>query len=131
MKKMLFIIGFIFCLILLSSCDNDKKSAKLRRTTYVINSSIQNASFETGDVTGWDGDFESYIAVEDPTKIHNSDGRYFVKSSKMNVGNLISTTFTLNDTGYISFLIGAGNGECMVEIYSNNQLIKSIKNPYF
>lgn len=125
MKK-LFIILFLLTLIPLFGCDNENEEI-----TYVNNPSIDNHSFETGDLSGWKGKIGIFTVEEDLTKRYNSDGRYFIKGSKEEKGTIETKEFILEDTGYVSFLIGAGQGECYIEFYVDGTLTKTVNNLYF
>lgn len=124
MKRILFLLAFL-CMFCLASCDKEEEK------TYVNNPAIENHSFETGDLSGWTGEKDYFTLEEDLTKMYNSDGRYFIKSISGEISTLTSTEFILEDTGYVSFLIGAGAGDCRVEFYVDGTLTKSVKNPYF
>lgn len=125
MKKICILLTVLGVFILMG-CKEDTKTK-----VYINNPAIDNHSFETGDLVGWKEDSSCFTLEEDLTKMYNSDGRYFAKSSSINKGTLLSKEFVLGDTGYVSFLIGAGEGECYVEFYVDGVLTKTINNPYF
>ncbi len=125
MKKatIVFSVAVLLCMtVLLGACGNEQ--------TFKYKASMANAGFERGDLSGWTatGDFE---VKESPNKAVKQDGRYYVQSSADGKGELVSSTFILQDTGYVSFLIGAGEGDCYVEIYVDGVAVKKVTNPYF
>lgn len=125
-RKIFAVAAAAACLIIafmLVSCNTDKQ-------TYAYYATIPNAGFERGDLSGWtvDGDF---TVQESSNKTLRQNGRYYAQSSNVGKGEITSSRFTLQDTGYISFLIGAGNGDCYVAVYADNVLVKKISNPYF
>lgn len=125
MKKRLFVFTLLLlvCMMaLFTACSKEERA-------YVYEASISNPGFERGDFSGWTvtGGFE---VVESPNKSEKNEGRYFAKSSANGKGELVSEKFVLQDTGYVSFLIGAGDGDCYVAIYSGDTMIKQVCNPY-
>jgi len=83
---------------------------------------IDNPSFETGDLTGWtvvEGDAFTDAAVSDATGwgwgcCFNPEGTHYLwgaatAGGDTPTGRMWSSTFTLQGTGEISFLIGGGN----------------------
>lgn len=125
MKKFLliFVVSLLVCMaVLLSACSEEERE-------YAYKASIENAGFERGDLSGWtvEGVFE---IKESPNKKAKQDGRYYVQSTADGKGELTSGSFKLQDTGYVSFLIGAGDGDCYVAIYADGVMVKQVYNPY-
>lgn len=103
---------------------------------------IQNPSFETGDTSGWmilEGNAFTPASVVPSDQLYWDDrsvyavGDYYVDGSnngaipESNTGSMRSSKFTLGGDGYISFMMGAGNGECYVAICdaeTDEELIK-------
>ena len=96
---------------------------------YVYSPAIENAYFERGDLTGWTvtGDFS---VTEDPDGRLGAETRYLAQSSAEGTGELVSSSFTLGGTGYLSFLIGAGDG-CYVDVCEGDAVLLRVENPYF
>ncbi len=109
---------------------------------------IQNGGFENGDLTGWkilEGTALSRAAIVPTTQLYWSDrsvygeGEYYLDGSNNGAiqesltGAIRSTKFTLGGDGFISFMIGAGNGGSYVALCDGNtdeELIK-VYNEYF
>lgn len=97
---------------------------------------VRNFSFETGDLTGWtytvaDGSVDFGRIVEDdcywsnPDKGFNKEGKYLFTgietasggNQETGMGTLKSSTFTLKQNGWISFLLGgAHNVSCGLRV---------------
>lgn len=109
---------------------------------------IVNGGFETGDLTGWlilDGTAISRAGVVPTSQYYWGDrsvygeGEYYFDGSNNGAiqesltGAIRSTKFTLGGDGYISFMIGCGNGGSYVALCDGNtdeELIK-VTNDYF
>ena len=109
---------------------------------------IVNGGFETGDLTGWlilDGTAISRAGIVPTTQYYWGDrsvygeGEYYFDGSNNGatqeslLGAIRSTKFTLGGDGYISFMIGCGNGGSYVALCDGNtdeELIK-VTNDYF
>ena len=112
------------CMTIASACKEESR-------TYVYAAAIENAGFERGDLSGWSATGDAFSVSEDSDGSKGAEGRFYLKGSAEKIGELRSETFVLQDTGYISFLIGAGEGDCYVGFYVDNTLVKSVTNPYF
>lgn len=92
---------------------------------------IVNGGFETGDLTGWlilDGTAISRAGIVPTSQRYWDDravygeGEYYFDGSNNGAtqenltGSIRSTKFTLGGDGYISFMIGAGNGGSYVAL---------------
>ncbi len=109
---------------------------------------IVNGGFETGDLTGWlivDGTAISRAGVVPTSQYYWDDrsvygeGEYYFDGSNNGAtqesltGAIRSTKFTLGGDGYISFMIGCGNGGSYVALCdgkTDEELIK-VTNDYF
>ena len=109
---------------------------------------IQNPGFESGDLSGWvilDGTALSRAAIVPTTQYYWTDravygeGEYYLDGSNNGAiqenltGAIRSSKFTLGGDGYISFMIGSGNGGSYVALCDANtdeELIK-MENEYF
>ena len=109
---------------------------------------IQNGGFETGDLTGWvilDGTALTRAAIVPTTQYYWTDravygeGEYYLDGSNNGTiqesltGAIRSSKFTLGGDGYISFMMGSGNGGSYVALCDGNtdeELIK-VENTYF
>lgn len=109
---------------------------------------IQNGGFETGDLTGWvilDGTALTRAAVVPTSQLYWSDrsvygeGEFYLDGSNNGTiqesltGAIRSSKFTLGGDGYISFMMGAGNGGSYVALCdgsTDEELIK-VENTYF
>lgn len=109
---------------------------------------IQNGGFETGDLTGWvilDGTALTRAAIVPTSQYYWSDravygeGEYYLDGSNNGTiqenltGAIRSSKFTLGGDGYISFMMGCGNGGSYVALCDGNtdeELIK-VENTYF
>lgn len=109
---------------------------------------IINGGFETGDLTGWlivDGTAFSRAGVVPTSQYYWGDrsvygeGEYYFDGSNNGatqenlLGAIRSTKFTLGGDGYISFMIGSGNGGSYVALCdgaTDEELIK-VTNDYF
>lgn len=120
----LLVLTCILAATMFVGCSNDKRG-------YAYKAAIPNAGFERGDLSGWTVTGDAFSVEESANKSLGQDGRFYVKSSKEGKGELTSAKFTLKDTGYVSFLIGAGEGDCYVAVYADDVLVKEISNPYF
>ena len=96
---------------------------------------IQNGSFETGDLTGWmtlEGTAISRAGVVPTTQRYWTDravygeGEYYFDGSNNGtiaenlLGAIRSSKFTLGGDGIISFMIGSGNGGSYVALCDGN-----------
>ena len=96
---------------------------------------IQNGSFETGDLTGWvilDGTALTRAAIVPTTQYYwtdrmvYGDGEYYLDGSNNGaiaenlLGAIRSSKFTLGGDGYITFMIGSGNGGSYVALCDAN-----------
>lgn len=96
---------------------------------------IENGGFETGDLSGWlilDGTAISRAGVVPTSQRYWDDravygeGEYYFDGSNNGAtqesltGAIRSTKFTLGGDGYISFMIGAGNGGSYVALCDGN-----------
>ena len=96
---------------------------------------IQNGSFETGDLTGWvtlEGTALTRAAIVPTSQYYwtdrmvYGDGEYYLDGSNNGViaenltGAIRSSKFTLGGDGYISFMIGSGNGGSYVALCDGN-----------
>ena len=109
---------------------------------------IQNGGFETGDLTGWlllDGTALTRANVVPTSQYYWTDravygeGEYYLDGSNNGAtqesltGAIRSTKFTLGGDGYITFMMGAGNGGSYVALCdadTDAELIKQ-ENTYF
>lgn len=109
---------------------------------------IQNPGFETGDLTGWQllgGNAFTAANVIPSSQMHWEDrsayaaGEFYLDGSNNGatkesaVGAIRSSKFTLAGDGFISFMMGAGNGDSYVAIVdaeTEEELMK-IKNDSF
>ncbi len=109
---------------------------------------IVNGGFETGDLTGWlivDGTAISRAGIVPTSQYYWGDrsvygeGEYYFDGSNNGAtqesltGAIRSTKFTLGGDGYISFMIGSGNGGSYVALCdgkTDEELIK-VENTYF
>ena len=97
--------------------------------------SIQNGSFETGDLTGWvtlEGTALTRAAIVPTSQYYwtdrmvYGDGEYYLDGSNNGaiaenlLGAIRSSKFTLGGDGYISFMIGSGNGGSYVALCDGN-----------
>ncbi len=109
---------------------------------------IQNPGFETGDLTGWvllEGTALTRANVVPTSQYYWTDrsvygaGEYYLDGSNNGAtgedltGAIRSSKFTLSGDGYISFMIGAGNGECYVALCDGNtdEELIVVHNDYF
>lgn len=109
---------------------------------------IENGGFETGDLTGWktlEGTALVRSGVVSTDQYYWEDrsvygeGEYYLDGSNNGAiaenltGAIRSTKFTLGGDGYISFMIGAGNGNCYVALCDGNtdEELISMRNEYF
>lgn len=109
---------------------------------------IVNGGFETGDLTGWlilDGTAISRAGVVPTSQMYWGDrsvygeGEYYFDGSNNGaiqenlLGAIRSTKFTLGGDGYISFMIGAGNGGSYVALCDGNtdEELIVVHNDYF
>ena len=96
---------------------------------------IQNGSFETGDLTGWvtlEGTALTRAAIVPTSQYYWTDravygeGEYYLDGSNNGaiaenlLGAIRSSKFTLGGDGYISFMIGSGNGGSYVALCDGN-----------
>ena len=109
---------------------------------------IENGGFETGDLTGWlllDGTALTRANVVPTSQYYWTDravygeGEYYLDGSNNGAtqesltGAIRSTKFTLGGDGYITFMMGSGNGGSYVALCDGNtdeELIKQ-ENTYF
>ncbi len=109
---------------------------------------IVNGGFETGDLTGWlllDGTALTRAAIVPTTQMYWNDrmvygeGEYYLDGSNNGAiqenltGSIRSTKFTLGGDGFITFMMGSGNGGSYVALCDGNtdeELIKQ-ENTYF
>ncbi|MBP3610373.1 MAG: hypothetical protein J6J42_08575 [Lachnospiraceae bacterium] len=109
---------------------------------------IQNGSFETGDLSGWltlEGTALSRSGVIPTSQYYWIDrsvygnGEYYLDGNNNGViaenltGAIRSSKFTLAGDGYISFMIGAGNGDCYVALCdgTTDEELMVVRNEYF
>ena len=109
---------------------------------------IENGGFETGDLTGWlllDGTALTRAAIVPTSQYYWTDravygeGEYYLDGSNNGAiqesltGAIRSTKFTLGGDGFITFMMGSGNGGSYVALCDANtdeELIKQ-ENIYF
>ncbi|MBR4907095.1 MAG: hypothetical protein IKZ44_09650 [Clostridia bacterium] len=109
---------------------------------------IVNGGFETGDLTGWlllDGTALTRAAIVPTSQYYWTDrmvygeGEYYLDGSNNGAiqesltGAIRSTKFTLGGDGFITFMMGSGNGGSYVALCDGNtdeELIKQ-ENTYF
>lgn len=109
---------------------------------------IVNGGFETGDLTGWlllDGTALTRAAIVPTSQMYWNDrmvygeGEYYLDGSNNGAiqenltGSIRSTKFTLGGDGFITFMMGSGNGGSYVALCDGNtdeELIKQ-ENTYF
>lgn len=111
-------------------------------------STIENGGFETGDLTGWktlEGTALVRSGVVPTSQLYWDDrsvygeGEYYLDGSNNGAiaenltGAIRSTKFTLGGDGFISFMIGAGNGNCYVALCDGNtdEELITMRNEYF
>lgn len=109
---------------------------------------IANGGFETGDLTGWktlEGTALVRAGVVSTSQYYWNDrsvygeGEYYLDGSNNGAiaenltGAIRSTKFTLAGDGFISFMIGAGNGNCYVALCDGNtdEELITMRNEYF
>lgn len=109
---------------------------------------IENGGFETGDLTGWktlEGTAFVRSGVVSTSQYYWDDrsvygeGEYYLDGSNNGAiaenltGAIRSTKFTLGGDGFISFMIGAGNGDCYVALCDGNtdEELITMRNEYF
>ncbi len=109
---------------------------------------IENGGFETGDLTGWktlEGTALVKNGVVSTGQYYWEDrsvygeGEYYLDGSNNGAiaenltGAIRSTKFTLGGDGYISFMIGAGNGNCYVALCdgATDEELLVMHNDYF
>lgn len=109
---------------------------------------IQNGSFETGDLTGWvtlDGTALTRACIVPTTQYYWNDravyghGEYYLDGNNNGtiaenlLGAIRSSKFTLGGDGYISFMIGSGNGGSYVAVCdaATDEELIVVKNDYF
>ena len=109
---------------------------------------IENGGFETGDLSGWlllDGTALTRANIVPTTQYYwtdrmvYGDGEYYLDGSNNGAtqenltGAIRSTKFTVGGDGYITFMMGSGNGGSYVALCDGNtdeELIKQ-ENTYF
>lgn len=111
-------------------------------------STIENGGFETGDLTGWktlEGTALVRAGVVSTGQYYWNDrsvygeGEYYLDGSNNGAiaenltGAIRSTKFTLGGDGFITFMIGAGNGNCYVALCDGNtdEELITMRNEYF
>lgn len=109
---------------------------------------IQNGSFETGDLTGWvtlEGSALSRASIVPTSQYYWTDravygeGEYYLDGNNNGTiaenltGAIRSSKFTLGGDGYISFMIGSGNGGSYVALCDGNtdEELIVVHNDYF
>lgn len=109
---------------------------------------IVNGGFETGDLTGWktlEGTALVRSGIVSTSQYYWGDrsvygeGEYYLDGSNNGAiaenltGAIRSTKFTLGGDGFISFMIGAGNGNCYVALCDGNtdEELIVMRNEYF
>lgn len=109
---------------------------------------IQNGSFETGDLTGWvtlEGTALTRACIVPTTQYYwtdrmvYGDGEYYLDGNNNGaiaenlLGAIRSSKFTLGGDGYISFMIGSANGGSYVALCDGNtdEELIVVKNDYF
>lgn len=109
---------------------------------------IQNGSFETGDLTGWvilEGSALSRASIVPTSQYYwtdravYGDGEYYLDGNNNGTiaenltGAIRSSKFTLGGDGYISFMIGSGNGGSYVALCDGNtdEELIVVHNDYF
>lgn len=109
---------------------------------------IQNGSFETGDLTGWvtlEGTALTRASIVPTSQYYwtdravYGDGEYYLDGNNNGtiaenlLGAIRSSKFTLGGDGYISFMIGSGNGGSYVALCDGNtdEELMVVYNDYF
>lgn len=109
---------------------------------------IQNGSFETGDLTGWvtlEGSALTRASIVPTSQYYwtdravYGDGEYYLDGNNNGAiaenltGAIRSSKFTLGGDGYISFMIGSGNGGSYVALCDGNtdEELIVVYNDYF
>ena len=109
---------------------------------------IQNGSFETGDLTGWvtlEGTALTRASIVPTSQYYWTDravygeGEYYLDGNNNGTiaenltGAIRSSKFTLGGDGYISFMIGSGNGGSYVALCDGNtdEELIVVHNDYF
>jgi hypothetical protein len=93
---------------------------------------IENFSFETGDFTGWTATGDAFTALTDQVQewwgsYFNPQGLYYFNSWKQGdlggthvgepgTGTLKSSTFTLQGSGYMTFMIGGAKDNTLIYV---------------
>lgn len=123
MKKALLLVAAFLFVLPMAGCAESRE--------YAYSPSIENAGFERGDMSGWTQTGDAFAVSEDADGRYGAETRYFLQGKAAGTGELVSGEFTLGNTGYVSFLIGAGEGDCHVDLCEGDTVIKRIENPYF
>ena len=131
--------------------DHDRQIEEYGEKPFVedeTSSQIQNGGFETGDLTGWlllDGTALTRAAIVPTSQYYWSDrmvygeGAYYLDGSNNGAiqesltGAIRSSKFTLGGDGFITFMMGAGNGGSYVALCDGStgeELIRQ-ENTYF
>ena len=134
-----------------AKADHDRQVAEFGPKPFEedeTSATIENGSFETGDLSGWlilDGTALTRAAIVPSTQFYWSDrltygdGDYYLDGSNNGaiqeslLGAIRSTKFTLGGDGFITFMMGSGNGGSYVALCDGNtdeELIKQ-ENVYF
>ena len=109
---------------------------------------VVNGGFETGDLSGWlllEGTAFSQANIVPTSQRYWDDravygeGEFYLDGNNNGmvqesaVGAIRSTKFTLGGDGYISFMIGAGNGNCYVALCdgATDEELLTVRNEYF
>lgn len=134
-----------------AKAEHDRQFAEFGPKPFVedeTSNTIENGGFETGDLTGWlllDGTALTRSAIVPTSQMYWNDrmvygeGEYYLDGSNNGaiqetlLGSIRSTKFTLGGGGFITFMMGSGNGGSYVALCDGNtdeELIKQ-ENTYF
>ena len=134
-----------------AKAEHDRQFAEFGPKPFVedeTSNTIENGGFETGDLSGWlllDGSALTRAAIVPTSQYYWSDrmvygeGEYYLDGSNNGAiqesltGAIRSTKFTLGGDGFITFMMGSGNGGSYVALCDGNtdeELIKQ-ENTYF
>lgn len=113
---------------------------------------VTNGTFETGDLTGWTVEGENILGISSDYTwwyecfLYNKQGSFFANgwvAGEEKTGALVSSTFTLGGSGYVTYRLGGGKNKesCYIEFIdadtgdvltkTYNQEFKAISKSYY